>query len=66
MYNFLSEFSNIFHLQKELKHFCLEVLVIHGILEHIVLNISKYIFCYMHDSACRWFVNKKRNILKLC
>ena len=36
----------IYYLQKELKRFGLEILVIRGILEHIVLNIFKYIFWY--------------------
>ena len=31
----------------ELKHFGLEILVIHGILEHIVLNIFENIFWYI-------------------
>ena len=39
--------------QKELKHFGLEILVIHGILEHIVLNIFKYIFCYIYTKIRR-------------
>ena len=30
--------------KKELKHFGLEILVIHGVLEYIALNICKYIF----------------------
>ena len=34
----------IYYSQKALKHFGLEILVIHGILEHIVLNTFKYIF----------------------
>ena len=34
----------IYYLQKELKHFGLEILVIHKILEDIVLNIFKNIF----------------------
>ena len=48
MYNFcgkLSEyFQYIYYSQKELKHFGLDILVIHAILDHIVLNIFKYIF----------------------
>ena len=35
---------NIYYSKKELKYFGLEILVIHEILEHIVLNIFKYIF----------------------
>ena len=48
MYNFLWQTVLIFSIyiydsQKEFKHFGLEILVIHRILEHIVLNIlSKY------------------------
>ena len=34
---------NMYYSQNELKHFGLEILVIHGILEHIVLIIFKYI-----------------------
>ena len=33
-----------YYSQKELKHFGVEILVIHGILDLIVLNIFKYIF----------------------
>ena len=40
-------FQDIYYSQKELKHFALEILVIHGILEHVLLNIFKYIFCYI-------------------
>ena len=36
----------IYYSQKELKHFGLQISVIHEILEHIVLNIFKYIFWY--------------------
>ena len=35
------------HSQKELRHFGLEILVTHGTLEHIVLNIFKYIFWFI-------------------
>ena len=38
---------NIYYSKKELKYFGLEILVIHEILEHIVLNIFKYIFLYI-------------------
>ena len=43
---FSNIFPNIFpnYLQKELEHFGLDILVIHGILEHVVLNIFKYLF----------------------
>ena len=37
----------ISYSQKELKHFSLEILVIHGILEDIVLNVFEYIFWYI-------------------
>ena len=35
--------SSIYYSQKRLKHFSLEILVIDEILEHIFLNIFKYI-----------------------
>ena len=35
-----------YYSQKELKHFGLQISVIHEILEHIVLNIFKYRFWY--------------------
>ena len=34
---------DIYYSQKELKYFDLEILVVHGILEHIFLNIFKYV-----------------------
>ena len=37
----------ISYSQKELKYFSLEILVIHGILEDIVLNVFEYIFWYI-------------------
>ena len=46
MYNFLCQNVLIYYLQKELKTFSFrEILVMHRILEQVVLNISKYIFC---------------------
>ena len=39
----------IYYSQKELKHLGLEILVIHGILEHIILNIFKYILIHLYQ-----------------
>ena len=48
IYNFSSKLPEypgcIYQSQKELKHFGLETLVIHGILDDVVLNILKYMF----------------------
>ena len=49
----------IYYSQKELKHFDLEVLVIHEILENIALNIFKYIFPYI----CTKIRKEKKNEL---
>ena len=38
---------NMYYSQEELKYFDLGILVIHGMLEHLVLNIFKYIFWYI-------------------
>ena len=37
----------MYYSQKELKYFDLGILVIHGMLEHIVLNIFKYMFWHI-------------------
>ena len=49
----------MYNFQLELKHFGLEILVIHGILELIVLNIFEYIFCYICTNIRK--ENKKMN-----
>ena len=38
----------MYYSQKELKYFDLGILVIHGMLEHIVLNIFKYMFWHIY------------------
>ena len=37
----------MYYSQKELKYFDLGISVIHGMLEHIVLNIFKYMFWHI-------------------
>ena len=47
MYNIVDNYPNlpnIYYSLKELKHFGLEILVIHRLLEYIILDIFKYIF----------------------
>ena len=51
-----SNVPNIYYSQKEFKHFGLEILVIHGILKHIVLNIFRYILYYI----CNKFRKEKK------
>ena len=46
-YNNLYVCVKIYYSEKQVKHFGLETLVIYEILEHIVLNIFKYIFWYL-------------------
>ena len=46
----------IYYSQKELKHFGLEILVTHGILEQNVLNIFRYIFWYIYTK-----IRKEKN-----
>ena len=46
----------MYYSQKELKYFGLEILVIHGILEDIVLSIFKYIFWYIYTK-----IRKEKN-----
>ena len=49
MYNIVDNYPNlpnIYYSLKELKHFGLEILVIHRLLEYIILDIFKYIFWY--------------------